>query len=162
MLYKPGELLVKAKKDVLPVDIHRVHTTLGSRVLETIKNLQLQKIALKKGVDEDAAATLYMQSGLFDVAEKHALRYKNDVPNDPFLNDQWGMTRIQGTAAWDITTGNNKVVVAVIDTGVDYNHPDLADNIWINAAEYNGTAGVDDDGNGKVDDVHGWDLPAMG
>ncbi len=161
-LYKPGELLLKAKKDVLPADIHRLHTALGSRVLETIKSLQLQKIVLTKGMDEDVAATLYMQSGLFDVAEKHALRYKNNVPNDPLLNDQWGMTRIQAPAAWDITTGNNEVVVAVIDTGVDYNHPDLADNIWINAVEYNGTDGVDDDGNGKVDDVHGWDFAGDG
>ena len=125
LLYKPGELLVKLKKDISPADIHKLHTSLGSRVLKTIESIRLQKVQLKKGMDEDAAAKLYMQSGLVDIAEKNALRYKNADPEDPLFSQQWGMAKIQAPQAWNITTGSDTVIVAVIDTGVDYRHPDL-------------------------------------
>ena len=64
---------------------------------------------------------------------------------------------IDAPEAWDLTTGSAGVVVGVIDTGVDYNHPDLAANIWTNPGEIAGN-GVDDDGNGFVDDIHGYDF----
>lgn len=65
---------------------------------------------------------------------------------------------LQVTQAWQVTQGRPEIVVAVIDTGVDLNHPDLAPNLWRNQAEANGVAGVDDDHNGYVDDVYGWDF----
>jgi thermitase len=60
--------------------------------------------------------------------------------------------------AWEITKGSRDVIVAIIDTGVDYNHEELKDNMWVNQAELNGRPGVDDDGNGFIDDVHGYDF----
>ncbi|HNP25042.1 MAG TPA: S8 family serine peptidase, partial [Panacibacter sp.] len=77
-------------------------------------------------------------------------------PNDPLYPSLWGMAKIKASQAWDITTGSN-VVVGVIDAGVDYNHPDLAANIWTNPGEI-ANNGIDDDNNGFVDDVHGYDF----
>jgi len=96
----------------------------------------------------------------------HALQGRR-LPNDPRVGELWGMDntgQTGGTAdadidapeAWDMLA-TSTVVVAVIDTGVDASHPDLAANIWTNAGEVAGN-GVDDDGNGFVDDVHGWDF----
>jgi subtilisin family serine protease len=98
------------------------------------------------------------------------------APNDPFLSQLWGLDNygqtvnwtagtpdadIDGREAWSVSTGSPDVVVAVIDTGVDLAHPDLAANIWVNPGEDCGgcrTNGLDDDGNGYVDDWRGWDF----
>ena len=65
---------------------------------------------------------------------------------------------VDALRAWGITKGDRSIKIAVIDTGIDYRHPDLADNMWVNDAELNGQPGVDDDGNGYVDDIHGYDF----
>jgi subtilisin family serine protease len=96
------------------------------------------------------------------------------APDDPKFNDLWGMRNtgsnepkgsagiegadINALNAWDLTKGSKNIKIAVIDTGVDYNHPDLKNNTWINTAELNGKPGVDDDGNGYIDDIHGYDF----
>ncbi len=81
----------------------------------------------------------------------------NSVPNDPLYGDLWGMEMIDAPLAWDIQTVSTNVVVGVIDTGIDYTHPDLAANVWTNPNEIPDN-GIDDDANGYVDDVHGWDF----
>jgi subtilisin family serine protease len=95
-------------------------------------------------------------------------------PNDPLFPEQWGLKsscllcppvafpwaeggEINLQRAWDLTTGNDDIVVAVIDTGIDLSHPDLAPNAWVNPAELAGN-GQDDDGNGYVDDINGWNF----
>ena len=79
------------------------------------------------------------------------------VPNDPLLPREWGIKDINLLRAWNYTTGSHKVVVAVLDTGIDYNHPDLRANIWVNTKEIPNN-GIDDDGNGYVDDYYGYNF----
>ena len=79
------------------------------------------------------------------------------IPNDPQYSNQWYLDSISAPLAWEKTTGSRSVVVAVLDTGVEFIHPDLTDNIWINPKEV-AFNNIDDDGNGFVDDVYGWDF----
>jgi subtilisin family serine protease len=79
------------------------------------------------------------------------------APNDQYYSRQWYLPKIKAEAAWDKVTGSPDVVIAVIDSGIDINHPDLRDNIWHNTAE-NATNGIDDDNNGFIDDYSGWDF----
>ena len=81
----------------------------------------------------------------------------SDIPNDPRYSELWGLGETRGIdapRAWDLFTGSTSIVVAVIDTGIDYTHPDLSANMWRNPGETAGN-GVDDDGNGFIDDLHG-------
>ena len=89
------------------------------------------------------------------------------VPNDTQFGTMWGMNNtgqsggvvdadIDAPEAWDVTTGSASVVVGMVDSGIDYNHPDLNDNIWVNTLEVPGN-NIDDDANGFIDDVRGWD-----
>ncbi len=79
------------------------------------------------------------------------------VPDDPLFDKQWYLNAIGAPAAWDVGIGTRQTVVAVIDSGVDPDHPDIAGNIWTNPGEI-AENGIDDDSNGYVDDVHGWDF----
>jgi len=92
-----------------------------------------------------------------EYAEPNYLYQTSIIPNDPYFSVKWALSKIGAPAAWDITQGSDSVVIAVIDTGVDYNHPALASNIWTNVDEIPGN-GIDDDGNGYIDDVRGWDF----
>lgn len=87
----------------------------------------------------------------------YEVRIDATAPNDPMFSSLWGLRDGAGIAAqraWSVSTGSSDVVVAVIDTGVDYTHPDLRANMWINPEEVPGN-GIDDDANGYIDDVHG-------
>src|SRR5699024_531344 len=83
----------------------------------------------------------------------------SSAPNDPLYSEQANITQTNIHKVWEnYTTGSGEQIIAILDTGIDYNHPDLAANIWINEAELNGVSGFDDDGNGYVDDIRGWDF----
>ena len=90
------------------------------------------------------------------------------TPNDPRYGDLYGLHNtgqsggtvdadVDAPEAWQVSTGSRDIIVGVVDTGIDYNHPDLAANMWVNPGEIAGN-GIDDDGNGFVDDVHGYDF----
>jgi len=80
------------------------------------------------------------------------------LPDDPLFSTQWGMEKIGMPKSWSTSVGSESTIVCVIDTGIDSEHPDLIDNLWVNAAEYFGDPEVDDDNNGYIDDIHGWNM----
>ena len=110
--------------------------------------------------DLDAALEVLGRSPAVKWAGPDAVGSVADLPSDPRLDELWGLTGANGIdapGAWAFSLGDPSVVVAVIDTGVDLDHPDLEANIWTNPGEI-ADNGIDDDGNGYVDDLHGWDF----
>ena len=119
-----------------------------------------------------ALQTLRAQTSIVSRVQPDYVAYPlATLPNDPMLDLLWGVRNtgqtggttnadIRATEAWDTWTGSSNVLVAIIDTGVDYAHSDLAGNIWINPQETGSLAtnGIDDDGNGLTDDFRGWDF----
>jgi len=79
------------------------------------------------------------------------------TPNDPLYNQQAGLFTTQINQVWDTITGDSTQIIAILDTGVDWLHPDLSENTWNNSDEISGN-GIDDDNNGKIDDIRGWDF----
>ncbi len=80
------------------------------------------------------------------------------VPDDPYYDMQWGLQQIEAASAWNVTRGDPNTVIAVVDVGIWFGHPDLNGQGWQNDAELNGVPGVDDDHNGYTDDVFGYDF----
>jgi len=90
-------------------------------------------------------------------AERAPKNYPTALPNDADIGNLWFLSTIEAEAGWDLVVPQRKVVVAVVDDAINIEHEDLEANVWRNTAEINGTQGVDDDGNGYVDDFFGWD-----
>jgi len=175
--FRPGYLLVRFapsadRVELSSLDKQAVLNRLGGGSMETVYSLLpgLCLVKLPAGLTVENALPLYNKDAAILYAqpdyEVHAV---SAIPNDARFNDLWGMHNtgqsggvsdadIDAPEAWDIAVGSHSVTVAVIDTGVDYNHPDLAANMWVNVPERDGTAGVDDDGNGYIDDIYGYDF----
>ncbi|MBN9119279.1 MAG: S8 family serine peptidase [Planctomycetes bacterium] len=117
----------------------------------------IYSVTLAPGTDLGAALAYYGHAAGVQSAAADTVIRAERAPNDPSYGPLYGMTTISAPAAWDKTTGNSGFVVAVIDTGVDYTHPDLAANMWRNPGEIAGN-GIDDDHDGFVDDVYGADF----
>ncbi|MCC7017852.1 MAG: S8 family serine peptidase [Rhodospirillales bacterium] len=127
-----------------------------------------RRIQLAAGADAEAIrAALVTLPGVVRVLGD-SLGSPHLVPNDPLFSIQWALENtgqsggvpdadIDATDAWDVTTGSASVIVAVLDNGVDYTHPDIAPNMWANGGEVPAN-GLDDDANGFVDDVYGYDF----
>ena len=124
----------------------------------TIDLSTVHVLDLAPGADVAAAVAAYAADPAVVWAEPVGERTAAYVPNDPYLasGSLWGLTRIDAPAAWDVTQGQG-VVVAIVDTGIKAKHRDLSANMWTNPGEIPHNR-VDDDGNGFVDDVAGWDF----
>ena len=155
--FVPGELIVKLKpgaSSALLSSVAAPGATSNAPVSKAAGGAMLVK--LDQGVAVSSAVALLSADAAVEYAEPNWIQYASVVPNDPQESQQWAWGVIDAYDAWDLETGDASVVVNVIDTGIDWDHEDLAGNVWTNAAEAAGTTGVDDDGNGYVDDIHGW------
>lgn len=124
---------------------------------------------MPEAIGTEKAISILKNNPNVEYAEPNYIyRIMETIPNDPYFPKLWNLKNtgqsggkpgadIKATYAWDIFTGSSDVVVAVIDTGIDYNHTDLAQNIWINTREIPNN-NIDDDGNGYIDDYIGWNF----
>jgi len=117
----------------------------------------IYKIKIAENADIDAVISDYMGSGVVEYAEPNYIYRAMIVPNDTYYSLQWGHQKMDSEKAWDIERGSENIVIAIIDTGVQWNHTDLAANIWNNTDEIANNS-IDDDGNGYIDDVRGWNF----
>jgi len=173
--YAPGELILKFKKGQKPQGINPASSGMASiddaskkngayKIEPIFKNHsndelgQFYKVKLPKTSD---IKKVQVEFDKLDVVEKAAPNYLAKAawtPNDTYYPNQWALPQINASSAWDTTQGSSDTVIAVIDSGVDTDHPDLASKIWVNTADP--VNGFDDDGNGLIDDNIGWDYVA--
>ena len=145
----------------------QIHEVLNHHEVKTLKlafpnmnskSLQYTyKLEFEDHANVDAITKTLELSDKIALVERAPINYTLGVPSDSRVNDMWFLDHIEAFDAWDIVDGKTDVTVAVVDDAVYIEHEDLRDNIWVNTAEWNGVQGVDDDGNGYVDDYHGWD-----
>jgi hypothetical protein len=146
--YIPGEVLVKYREPVQPA---------GQE--ESARRSRVQRLCLPRGEEVGRAIERLKLDPAVDYAEPNfIIRGEATETDDPYFlyGALWAWDFIRVPEAWDLTTGTRSVVVAVVDSGIGMDHPDLAANIWANPLE--ALNGLDDDGNGYVDDLHGLDL----
>jgi len=157
--YVSDELLVRFRKDASTEQIKSAHQKNHAAVIESLGDLGWQRIRLPASLTVPNAIAEYQASGLIEHAQPNFYYSLLATPNDPDFSDpaMYGLQKISAPQAWDLTTGNPAVIVANIDTGIRYTHEDLAANMWVNPGEIAGN-GIDDDGNGFIDDVYGYDF----
>lgn len=174
----PGEFLVEFQAQLSETAIQTAFAQLESQFGLTLSHrLPDSDIYLFKQKSDELVLTLeeiktapFVLSAVAEI-EPNLLFYINRVPNDPQYSSQWSLKNvgpkkftnnkgidINIEPVWDLTVGSQSLIVAVVDSGINYLHPDLKNNIWINSVEKNGRAGVDDDKNGYVDDIFGYDF----
>jgi len=178
---------ITALQESSPVSLTEKEKHILKRIERAAKNVKVPDLEriykLKLDLDENQslqdAVAAYAASPDVEYAELNYIVSVALSPNDAHYPLQWPLNNIgqyypasgwfnppPGTPdsdidapeAWDIHTGSSNIIVAVIDTGVDYNHRDLQSNMWVNEVELYGSAGVDDDGNGHIDDIYGYDF----
>lgn len=152
-----GELLIKLKNNTDSARANSIHSRIGANLIEDFADLNWQRVKIPEGMSLGKATELYRENNEIEAVQPNFYYHLLATPNDTQFGSLYGMTKISAPAAWDITTGSSDVVVAVIDTGLRYTHDDLAANVWTNSGEINNN-GVDDDGNGFVDDFYGYDF----
>ncbi|MES1164231.1 MAG: S8 family serine peptidase, partial [Verrucomicrobiota bacterium] len=158
--YLAHEVIIRVEAGVTADALARALAVVGGKVIDDggpLGVLGFRRVQLPVSITADVAISKLIDTGAIKKAEPNYMVQASATPNDARFGELWGMTKISAPAAWDITTGSKEVLVAVSDTGIDYNHADLSANVWTNPGEIAGN-GKDDDGNGYVDDVHGYDF----
>jgi subtilisin family serine protease len=171
-----GELIVKFRSEITMSDTalknisKRAHDGINASVKRQFRRLRgvdLVKLPENKSVRE--ALEFYLNSPEIEYAEPNYIVHATLTPNDPDFANLWGLHNtgqtggtsdadIDAPEAWDISTGASTVVIAVVDSGVAYDHPELINNMWTNAGETDCSDGIDNDGNSYADDCIGWDF----
>src|SRR6266702_1757754 len=164
--HAPDEILVRFRGSTSALSRNFTHSRIGTKAIREFKVVKgLQRVKLPPGMTVSQALRIFSKVPDVLYAEPNYIVHVFATPNDPRFSELWGLHNtgqtggtpgadIRAPEAWDLTTGSTDVVVAVIDTGINYVHPDLAANMFSNTADCNND-GVDDDGNGYVDDCFG-------
>lgn len=170
--HRPGELLIQFRPQSRATALRAAENNHGIRPLRSLGYGRIQQLRLPEEMSVEQALAIYQNDPDIEFAEPNYLVAPQAIPNDTNFNSQWGLNNvgqavagyvgttgadIDAVRAWDLTSGDDTVVVAVVDTGSHLTHPDLTANLWTNDHEIPGN-GIDDDGNGYVDDIHGWDF----
>ncbi len=174
--YRQGELLVRAKKDQLQSFISNLPLEQGVRIDQQVSkpmDIWLVKFDPVHANEYVLLKQLHGDSRIMEAQLNHLVYLRDTIPNDTDIDEQWQYVN-DGTnggvvdadmdidQAWEYTTGGvtalgDTIVVCAIDDGIDTNHVDFEDNLWVNKAEIPNN-GIDDDGNGYVDDYKGWNI----
>lgn len=139
-LSDPTVLLVKRNRAATQKAVTEFHQKHGAKITR-FKYINWHAVELPKG-QEAKLLRNYQASGLFERVQTQRIYKLHNTPDDPLLQQQWALATIQATNAWDKATSND-VVVAVIDSGIDYLHPDLKDNLWTGPNGQHGYTAVD-------------------
>jgi len=164
--YAPGELIVwfDTQAELSAQAMEQIYTTahakVGAQQIKTLSALGhpgIQLVQIPAGHSVEQAAQAYLSIGGVKYAEPNYIVKVQKRPDDPDYGFLWGMNAIMAPSAWEFTTGSKEVIVAVVDSGVDYTHKDLKENMWTNPGEIPNN-GIDDDENGFIDDYYGWNF----
>ncbi len=175
LLHKDKAFLKKKEKRIL----RRLRRAPKAAKIPALDRIYRIEVEIEAGQTLEEVVAAYNNDPEVEYAELNYVVSVDLTPNDSLYPLQWSLNNtgqiypedgrynpppgtpdsdIDAPETWDIYTGSSEVIIAVVDTGVDYTHRDLDDNMWVNEAELNGTADVDDDENGYIDDIYGYNF----
>ena len=167
--WRDGEVLVRFRQDLPAPDVEVLLNANGAKRAGRLRGKSgVERLRLAAGANPEDAAAALLASGSVEVAEPNYLIAADQIfPSDPRFPEQWALgndaaaagqfgSGINARQGWQLSTGSPQTVIAVLDSGVDFTHPDLVNNEWANSAEV--ANGLDDDKNGLTDDLRGWDF----